>query len=59
MGLLNFLKSLNYISVEKVEKDSILISEAEKNLIRDRKKNAKASDFKNWDDVKDTLPFQT
>jgi len=53
--LLNFLKSLNYISVEKLNEDALVISDAEKNLMRERKKNAKPSTFKNWEDVKDTF----
>jgi len=53
--LLQFLKSLNYLSVEKLADDDIIVSEAEKNIMRARVKKAKPKDFKNWDDIKDSF----
>ena len=53
--LLNYLNSLSFISVEKLNNDSIIVSEEEKNLMRERKKKATSANFKNWDDVKDSL----
>lgn len=53
--LLNFLKSLNYISVEHLEEGSVVLSESEKEIMRDRLKNAKPENFKDWKEVKNTL----
>ena len=53
--LLQFLKSLNYLSVEKLSDNDIIVSEAEKNIMRERVKKSKPQDFKNWDDIKNTL----
>lgn len=50
--LLNFLKTLNYISVQELTEDNIIVSEEEKDLMRNRKKEALAEDFKDWDEVK-------
>ncbi len=53
--LLQFLKSLNYLSVEKLSDNDIIVSEAEKNIMRERVKKSKPQDFKNWDDIKNTF----
>jgi hypothetical protein len=53
--LLDFLKSLNYINVQKLSEESIIVSEEEKNTMRDRLKKAKPEDFKNWDDIKNAF----
>ena len=53
--LLDFLKSLNYISVQKLSDESIIVSEDEKNVMRERLKKAKPEHFKDWDVVKKSL----
>lgn len=53
--LLQFLKSLNYISVETLTESGITVNETEKKLMRERAKKAKPSDFKIWDDVKNSF----
>ena len=53
--LLDFLKSLNYISVEHMDEESIVISDSEKAMMRTRLKNAKPENFKVWKEVKHTL----
>ncbi|MES2139450.1 MAG: hypothetical protein V4511_07055 [Bacteroidota bacterium] len=53
--LLNFLKSLNYISVKELSDNDIIVSEAEKNVMRERVKKAKPENFKNWDDIKNSF----
>lgn len=53
--LLNFLKSLNYISVQELSDNDIIVNDAEKNVMRDRVKKAKSENFKNWDDIKNTF----
>jgi hypothetical protein len=55
--LLNFLKSLNYINVEKLADTDIVISEVEKNVMRERHKKAVPKDFKNWEDIKTAYKF--
>ena len=50
--LLNFLKSLNYISVEELSEKNVTVSEAEKNIMRTRLKKAKPEQFKDWEDIK-------
>ncbi len=49
--LINLLGTLNYVKVESYTEENIVISESEKNIIRDRVKNATPEDFKNWDEV--------
>ncbi len=49
--LMNLLSTLNYVKVESYTEENIVVSEKEKNIIRDRVKNAKPENFKNWDDV--------
>ncbi len=49
--LINLLGTLNYVKVESYTEENIVISESEKNIIRDRVKNATPKDFKNWDEV--------
>lgn len=50
--LLEFLKTLNYINVQELSEDNIIVSENEKNIMRGRLKNATEEDFKDWDEVK-------
>jgi hypothetical protein len=49
--LMNLLGTLNYVKVESYTEENIVVSEEEKNIIRNRVKNAKPENFKNWDDV--------
>ncbi len=53
--LLNFLKSLNYVSVQQLNNKDVIITESEKQIMRERHKKAKPDDFKNWDDIKDSF----
>ena len=53
--LLNFLKSLNYITVKEVTDKDIILNEEEKNIMRERVKKAKSENFKNWDDIKNSF----
>ena len=53
--LLNFLKSLNYINVKELSNNDIIVSETEKNIMRERVKKAKPENFKNWDDIKNSF----
>ena len=55
---LEVLKSFNYVSVEKLNDDSLIVSESEKNIMRARQKKAKPSDFKNWDDIKNSFKLR-
>jgi hypothetical protein len=50
--LLDFLKTLNYVSVEELTNDTIILSEDEKNTMRERLKNAKPENFQDWDQLK-------
>jgi hypothetical protein len=52
---LTLLKSLNYISVRELSDNDIIISESEKNIMRERLNKAKPENFKNWDKIKNTL----
>lgn len=49
--LMNLLGTLNYVKVESYTEENIVVSEKEKNIIRNRVKNAKPENFKNWDDI--------
>jgi hypothetical protein len=55
--LLEFLKTLNYVSVQEITEENIIVSEAEKEVMRNRLKNAKPEDFKDWDEVKNRFKF--
>ncbi len=57
--LLNFLKSLNYISVEKVDAKSISLTDAQKNTLDERRASAKPEDFIPWDKAKKQLKFKS
>lgn len=50
--LIEFLKTLNYISVQEITEENIIVMEAEKEIMRNRLKQAKPKDFKDWDEVK-------
>ena len=50
--LLDFLKTLNYVSVEELTNDTIIVSEDEKNTMRERLINAKPENFQDWDQLK-------
>lgn len=50
--LFEFLQTLNYILVQELTEENVPISESEKMLMRDRKKEAKEDDFKAWNDIK-------
>lgn len=56
--LLNFLKSLNYISVEKINETDITLTEEQKNLLDHRRATAKPEDFINWEIAKKQLKFR-
>ncbi|MBI3518749.1 MAG: hypothetical protein HY062_05265 [Bacteroidetes bacterium] len=53
--LMNLLNSLNYVKIESYTEENIVVSEKEKTLIRNRVKNAKPEDFKNWDEFIDSF----
>ena len=55
--LQNFLKSLNYISVEAIGKDNISFSEQQKISLDERRTSAKPEDIIPWDTVKNQLKF--
>jgi len=50
--LVAFLKTLNYISVEEINEDNIIVSESEKKIMQNRLLNAKTEDFSDWDKIK-------
>jgi len=55
MKLLEFLRTLNYVSVQQLHEEKIIVSDDEKNLMRERLKNAKPENFKDWDKVRKTF----
>jgi len=57
--LLNFLKSLNYISVEKVDKENVLLTDEQKNTLDERRATAKPEDFTPWNKAKKQLKFKS
>lgn len=50
--LIEFLKTLNYVSVQEITEENIIIDEAEKEIMRNRLKKAKPEDFNDWNEVK-------
>lgn len=57
--LLNFLKSLNYISVEKVEAENSSLTDEQKNILDQRRASTKSEDFIPWDKAKKQLKFKS
>lgn len=53
--LLNFLKSLNYISVEKIEETIVTLTDEQKNILDERRTTAKSEDFISWKKAKKQL----
>ena len=51
---LQLIKKFNYKLLFNKE-DGIVISEEDKELVRERRRTAKRSDFISWDDAKKTL----
>ena len=49
--LIEFLRTLNYINIQELSEENIMIPQAEKKLMRKRLKNAKEEDFKDWCEV--------
>lgn len=57
--LLNFLKSLNYISVEKVDQTTVLLTPEQKDILDERRATAKPEDFIPWNKAKKQLKFKS
>ena len=57
--LLNFLKSLSYISVEEVDKTTVLLTDEQKNILDERRATATDDDFIPWDKAKKQLKFKS
>lgn len=53
--LMSLLSTLNYVKVEPYIEENLLVSEKEKNLIRERVSKAKLEDFNNWDNFIDSF----
>ena len=53
--LLNFLKSLNYISVEKLDNSSFPLTDEQKSILDQRRKTATPEDFIPWNKAKKQL----
>lgn len=57
--LLNFLKSLNYVSVEKVEEKDIVLTNDQKNILDERRSTSKLDDFTPWNKAKKQLKYKS
>ncbi len=53
--LMSLLSTLDYVKVEPYLEENLLVSEKEKNLIRERVSKAKLEDFNNWDNFIDSF----
>lgn len=51
--LIEFLKTLNFVNVEKLSEDNAPVLESDKALMRSRLEKASEDDFKSWDEIKD------
>jgi hypothetical protein len=49
------LSTLNYVNIEPYCEENLIVSEKEKNLIRERVNNAKPEDFNSWDNFIDSF----
>ena len=52
---MRLLSTLNYVNVAPYCEENLIVSEKEKNLIRERVSNAKSEDFNSWDNFIDTF----
>lgn len=50
--LLEFLRTLNYLSVHELSEENMVIPEVTKELMRERFQSAKEEDFRDWEDIK-------
>jgi hypothetical protein len=57
--LLNFLKSLNYVSVEKVDEKDIVLTNDQKNILDERRSTSKLDDFTPWNKAKKQLKYKS
>jgi hypothetical protein len=57
--LLSFLRSLNYITVEKVNNSTISLTDEQKNILDERRATAKSDDFIPWDNAKKQLKYKS
>lgn len=57
--LLNFLKSLNYVSVEKVGEKDIVLTNDQKNILDERRSTSKLDDFTPWNKAKKQLKYKS
>jgi hypothetical protein len=53
--LMSLLSTLNYVNIEPYCEENLIVSEKEKNLIRERVNNAKPEDFNSWDNFIDSF----
>ena len=53
--LMSLLSTLDYVKVEPYLEENLLVSEKEKNLIRERVSKAKLEDFNNWNNFIDSF----
>lgn len=57
--LLNFLKSINYISVEAIDQNNIILFDLQNNILDQRRASAKVEDFIPWDKAKKQLKIKS
>ncbi len=50
--LLEFLKTLNYLSVHELSEENMIIPEVTKELMHERLQLAKEEDFRDWEEIK-------
>ena len=55
---LEVLKNFNYVSVAKLKDDALIVSETEKNIMRERQQKAKPADFKDWNEIKNSFTLR-
>jgi hypothetical protein len=53
--LINFLKSLNYISVKEVESKDVYLSDSQKEILDERRNSTVAEEFIPWEKAKKQL----
>lgn len=53
---IELIRSLGFVKIE--EEQELYIPEAHKQLVRDRIKNSKPEDFKNWDEIKNSFKLE-
>lgn len=56
--LVNFLKTLNYVSIQTVDEELTVLSSIQQNELDSRRASSTENDYLSWEEVKKQLVFK-